>query len=199
MRRTVATLTALLAIATGGGVAAAQTSSSDTGPNNLVWSQTTGTNATDAGSSVAVGSYRGDNLQSTNVARSDSTDCTDCRTVAVAVQAVFATAHPATSEPKNYAIALNQNCTRCTTYAYAYQYVVTTNGPVHLSHRTRRMIARVRQEVYAVAHSDLAPADMDARLNTLTAEFKSDIDQAVKDSGDHGHGHVRKDEQRGQQ
>jgi hypothetical protein len=197
MRRTAATLTAALALATGGFLSAGAQAADDGGPNNVVWSQTTGTNATDEGSSVVTGSYAGDDLKSANVARSDSTDCTDCRTVAVAVQAVFATAHPSTVEPTNAAIAINQSCVRCTTYAYAYQYVVTTDGPVHLSRHARHQIARIRAKVDDVAHSNLAPADMDARLNSLTSDFKDDIDADLQRANDDAHGRVHRDEEQG--
>lgn len=194
IRRTAATLTAALALATGGFLAAGAQAADDGGPNNVVWSKTTGANAVDQGSSVVVGSYAGDDLKSTNVARSESTDCTDCRTTAVAVQAVFATGNPSTVEPTNAAIALNQNCVRCTTYAFAYQYVVTTDGPVHLSRRARKQIWRLRGEIDDVAHSDLAPEAMDTRLNSLAAEFKADIDDDLARAGEHAHGHVREDD-----
>ena len=117
--------------------------------------------------------------------------------VAVAVQAVFATGHPSTVEPTNAAIALNQNCQSCTTYAFAYQYVVTTDGPVKLTGRARKQIAHVRTEIDDVAHSDLAPPDMDSRLNALAAEFKADIDADLKRQGEHRHGEVERDDEVG--
>jgi hypothetical protein len=197
MRRTAATFTAALALATGGFLSAGAQAADDGGPNNVVWSQTTGSNATDEGSSVVTGSYEGDDLKSANVARAESTDCTDCRTTAVAVQAVFATAHPSTVEPTNAAIAINQSCVRCTTYAYAFQYVVTTDGPVHLSRRARHKIAHIRAKVDDVAHSNLAPEEMDARLNELTSDFKADIDTDLERANEDPHGHVHEDQDEG--
>jgi hypothetical protein len=190
MRRTAAGLMATVALATGGFLTAGAQATDGGGPDNVVWAKTTGQADRQTLSGVQVGSYPGDDLKSANVARAESTDCTDCRTVAVAVQAVFATGHPHTVEPTNAAIALNQSCTRCTTYAYAWQYVVTTDGPVHLSGRYRRKIARLRTEIDNVASSDLAPPDMDTRLNQLAAEFKADIDAGVRADGEQGHGHV---------
>jgi hypothetical protein len=194
MRRRIATITAAVALATGGLLTAGARATEGGGPDNVVWSQTTGTNARDVGSSVVVGSYAGDDLTSTNVARAESTDCTDCRTVAVAVQAVFATGHPSRVEPTNAAIALNQNCLRCTTYAFAYQYVLTTDGPVVLRKKWRRRISRVRAEIADAANSDLAPEQLDSRLNGLAAEFKADVDAGLRDAGEHPHGHVDKEE-----
>lgn len=176
-RRYVTTLTTALALATGGFMAAgAEATDPGTGPDHVIWAKTTGANATDLLSGVQVGSYRGDNLQSTNVARADSTDCTDCRTVAVAVQAVLLKHNPATAEPKNVAIALNERCERCTTYAYAYQYVVTTEHRAVLTRRARRKVAALRWEIDEVSRSDLSPDDLNTRLRELTAEFRAVID-----------------------
>jgi hypothetical protein len=186
MRRSLAILTTTFALALGAGAHAAE----GTGPDNVVQAETTGSNVTDVHSKLKLGSYSGDNLQSENVASAYSHDCTDCRTAAVAVQAVFVTNSPSTSEPKNVAVALNERCLRCTTFAFAYQYVVPTDGPVHLDAETRADIRRLRHEVADVAHSDLAPPDMDARLHDLSTEFKSEIDTGLARAGEHPHGHA---------
>ena len=176
-RRTLTALTAALALATGSFLAAgAEATDSGTGPDQVVWATTTGTNASDLLSGVQVGSYKGENLQSANVARADSTDCTDCRTVAVAVQAVLVKGSPQTAEPKNVAIAINQNCVSCTTYAFAYQYVVATDDRVVLTWRGRTRVAALREEIATVSQSDLSPDDLNARLRELAAEFRAAID-----------------------
>ncbi len=192
MRRLTA-LTVAIALSVSVGAQAAE----DTGPDNVVDVQTSGQNVTDTQSKLKVGYYGGDNLQSENVASAYSHDCADCRTVAVAVQAVFVTGHPSTSEPKNVAVALNERCTRCTTFAYAYQYVVSTDGPVKLDKETRRDVSRIRHEIADVADSSLAPPDMDARLHELSAEFRAEIDQGLAEDDEHGHGRARerRDEQ----
>jgi hypothetical protein len=187
MRRLTALTAALVLALAAGGAQAAE----NTGPDNVVNVETTGTGVTDTQSALKVGSFGGTNLQSENVASAYSHDCTDCRTVAVAVQAVFVTGNPSTSEPKNVAAALNERCVRCTTFAYAYQYVVSTNGGVYLDGETRADIRRIRGEIADVTDSSLAPPDMDARLQQLTSEFKSEIDQGLARDGEHGHGHVK--------
>ena len=176
-RRSITALTAALALATGGLVTAgAEATDSGTGPDQVVWAKTTGTNATDLLSGVQVGRYKGDNLQSTNVARADSTDCTDCRTVAVAVQAVLVKGGPQTQEPKNVAIAINERCLGCTTYAFAYQYVVATEERTVLTSRGRERIATLREQIDTAAHSNLSPDDLNARLRELAAEFRAAVD-----------------------
>jgi hypothetical protein len=201
MRKTTLKLILGLVLATAGvmPVATQADESAGTGPDNVVWVKTTGANARDQQSNLAVGIYDGKELRSTNVARADSTDCTDCRTVAVAVQAVFATGKPTTVAPTNAAIALNERCLRCTTYAYAYQYVVTTDKPIHMDRGSKRKLDALRREIDDVAQSDLPPQEMDARLNTLTNEFKTGIDDYLRKVGERPGGRVKEDEQEGPQ
>jgi hypothetical protein len=175
--RTLAALSAALALATGGFFATgAKADDAGTGPDQVIWAKTIGANASDLLSGVQVGSYKGDNLQSANVARADSTDCTDCRTVAVAVQAVLVKGSPHTASPVNAAIAINENCERCTTYAFAYQYVVSTDDRVVLTWRGRNRVAAIREDIATAAHSDLAPDDLNTRLRELAADFRAAID-----------------------
>jgi hypothetical protein len=179
--RTLTTFTAALVLATTGLFAAgADATSPETGPDQVVWAKTTGTNASDLLSGVQLGSFHGDALRSANVARADSTDCTDCRTVAVAIQGVVVKGSPHTATPTNAALAINQNCLRCTTYAYAYQYIVTTETRARLSRRARRQVAALREEVATVARSDLSPEALDARLTALSADFRAAIDTDLR-------------------
>jgi hypothetical protein len=176
-RRSLTAFIAALALASGGFLAAgAEATDPGTGPDQVIWAKTTGANARDLLSGVQVGSYKGDNLQSTNVARADSTDCTDCRTVAVAVQAVLVKHNPPISEPKNVAIAINERCLGCTTYAFAYQYVVATEDRAVLTRRGRRRVATLREQIAALSQSELSVDDLNARLRELGAEFRAAID-----------------------
>ena len=160
------------------------------GPNHVVQTTATAGDTVQERGGIQVGFYGGDDLQSTNLAKADSHDCTGCRSIAVAFQAVLATGDPSTVEPRDFAVSTNENCTSCTTAAVAYQYVVTTNGPVHLSSQTRSEIDQLRGELQAAAQSDLSPPDLDARLRDLGDEFKADINRGVRESGQTPHGHV---------
>jgi hypothetical protein len=173
------TLTALLAaLAATAGALAPSAGAEDTwtGPDQVIWAQTTGAGSSDLLSGVQVGSYKGDELRSANVARADSTDCTDCRTVAVAVQAVLVKGSPHTSAPTNAALAINENCVSCTTYAFAYQYVVSTDDRVILTRRGRRQVDALREKIDNAAHSDLALDDLNVRLRELAHDFRVAID-----------------------
>jgi hypothetical protein len=175
--RTLAALSAALALATGGFFAAgAEADDAGTGPDQVIWAKTTGVNARDLLSGVQVGSYKGDDLESANIARADSTDCTDCRTVAAAVQAVLVKGSPHTASPTNAAIAINENCVGCTTYAFAYQYIVSTKDRIVLTDRARDRIAAIRADIATVVNSELAPDDLNTRLRELAADFRAAID-----------------------
>lgn len=80
-------------------------------------------------SGVMVAPVAGDSVEPENLAYARSS-CSNCRTVAVAFQAVVVTGSPSVARPKNAAVAANVNCTSCQTMADAYQYVVTASGPV---------------------------------------------------------------------
>jgi hypothetical protein len=176
-RRTLTTVTAAVALATGALFAPGSSAdNSGTGPDQVIWAKTTGTDSRDLLSGVQVGSYKGDELRSANIARADSTDCTDCRTVAVAVQAVLVKHNPAVATPTNAAIAVNQNCLRCTTYAFAFQYVVATDDRVRLTGRGRRRVQDLREQIDTAAHSELAPDELNLRLRELAADFRAAID-----------------------
>jgi hypothetical protein len=165
------------------------------GPDNVVTTTATADDSTQDRAGVQVGFYGGDDLESTNLANADSHDCTGCRSVAVAVQAVIATGDPSTVSPRNVAVASNENCTSCTTFAFAYQYVVTTDGPVHLTSAQRTDIDDLRAQFRDLADSDLSPTDLDARLHDLADQFRAEINQDVRASGQtpHGHTHLRED------
>jgi hypothetical protein len=176
-RRTLTALTAALALAAGGLFApGAGADDAGTGPDQVIWAKTTGTGSSDLLSGVQVGSYRGDELRSANVARADSTDCTDCRTVAVAVQAVLVKHNPHISTPTNAALAINENCLRCTTYAFAYQYIVATEHRTRLTRRGRRRVEDLREQISTAAHSELAPDDLNLRLRELAADLRAAVD-----------------------
>jgi putative peptide zinc metalloprotease protein len=58
--------------------------------------------------------------------------CTDCRTIAVALQLNFANRHAPYSAPQNAAVAVNGSCLRCATIALAYQFVYAVDDPTQL-------------------------------------------------------------------
>lgn len=177
---------AVVAALAGVGPAAADDGSG--APNNYVISRATAEHPVVQRSRVVTAAYGGPTANSQNVAYAEGRDCTGCRSVAVAFQAVFLTGNPSTVNPTNVAAAYNYKCTGCTTFAWAYQYVLTTQGQFELSGAARQQIASIREQAEQVAESGAPPADMATRLRNLEAQFKQAIDSALANSGEHGTG-----------
>jgi hypothetical protein len=133
-------------------------------------------------SGVMVVSAAGDSIQPENLAHAQSS-CSNCRTVAVALQAVIITGSPSLAAPKNAAVAVNAGCTSCRTAAWAYQYVVTASGPVHISPEGQLEISRIRREAAALAASGLSFPELEAHLVHLKGQLSSVVDHEVVRSG----------------
>jgi putative peptide zinc metalloprotease protein len=97
--------------------------------------------------------------------------CTDCKTVAIAIQIVFVTGNPSTIAPENVAIAVNENCTACETLASAYQFVISTNGPVTFTEKGWRRLHEIRKALERLRKGDLPIAEIQARLDALMDEL----------------------------
>src|SRR5919197_1158516 len=81
------------------------------GANQLVQVSTIGVGATASRAGVQVAPFGGPRNGSTNIALATSTSCTDCRTVAVAYQAIFLTNNPSVVATGNAAGAVNAHWT----------------------------------------------------------------------------------------
>jgi type II secretory pathway pseudopilin PulG len=153
------------------------------GPDNIVVANATAERHTVIRSALDTAQTGADEVTSANIARAESKDCTGCRAVAVALQAVLMTGNPSTVTPTNAAIALNTNCTHCATFAFAYQYVVSTGGPARLSPDGYRAIGQLRREAADLARSDLPFPELDARLEDVGARLKATVDQEIVRTG----------------
>ncbi len=125
----------------------------------------------------------GDTVDNANSAAAVSAACSDCRTVAVAVQVVLVEGTPHTVTPKNQAIALNQACTRCATMAVAFQYVVSTGGIVYFSPEGQRAMSHLRNEIATVTGSGLPFSELDARISELVNELWATVDREMRSAG----------------
>lgn len=136
----------------------------------------------------------GDNANNQNAAAATSS-CSDCRTVAVAAQAVIIQRTDASNiSPKNYAIALNRSCMRCETFAAAYQYVFTTDGLVRFSAGAEQKLAGLQGQIRAVAgDEDLSFPDMEAKIDALVESMWSLVRSELEAVGVQGVGRAAKD------
>ncbi|MEA2248813.1 MAG: hypothetical protein QOH46_3342 [Solirubrobacteraceae bacterium] len=182
MRRLIAVLTLTVAL-----IASAALPAVAGGPNNDVFSEATatpeGTPATVERSSLQVLPTGTDELTSRNVAQAYSHDCTGCRAVAVALQAVIVTGNPSTVAPVNVGAAVNERCSSCATYAFAYQYVVSADDVDDLSWSARRTIWQLRREADDLARSGLPFPELDAQLRDVAARLKAAVDAEIERSG----------------
>lgn len=134
---------------------------------------------------VLVGHASGPSAVPENLATARAS-CTDCRTVAVALQTVLITSYPDIASPRNAAVAVNANCTRCQTLAYAWQYVFSTGGPVRITPEGEQAVADMRGRAASLARSDLPFPELVEELDTLAAEFRTVMDREVERVGGRG-------------
>jgi putative peptide zinc metalloprotease protein len=114
----------------------------------------------------------GDVVDQTNAAVAVAS-CTDCRTVAVAIQVLLVTGDPEVVSPENVALALNVECTSCETMASAFQIVLGTGGPVRFTPEGNRRIAELRRRLNELRSSEgLTLAQLDAELKAIVTELQ---------------------------
>jgi hypothetical protein len=135
-----------------------------------------------SGSGTLVSAVASDSVGSENLAYAKSS-CVSCRTVAAALQVVLITSDASVIEPKNAAVAVNENCSSCSTFAGAYQYVITTGGPVHLSAEGQGAVATIRDRARTLAASDLAFPELEESLDALYEELRVVIDEELQRAG----------------
>lgn len=148
----------------------------------VVLNMTDGRFANRAGFGVA--RVTGDTAENQNAAAATSS-CSDCRTVAVAVQIVLVQRTNATNiSPRNIAIALNQDCQRCETFAAAYQYVVTTDGLVRFTPEGNQRLAELQNEIRALAATDGVPfPELEARIDARVEQMWAIVDTELAQVG----------------
>src|SRR3954452_7448026 len=158
------------------------------GPDHVVNASPTAEGQQMHRSGVQVVSTGADTVDSTNLARAVPHDCTGCEGIAVAFQAVIATGSPHDVSPTNAAVAVNSNCTSCTAFAFAYRYAVTTDGPATVSEAGRDKVRAIRYEVAQTIDADQSPAELDAKLKSLAADFKAAVRDDLESHGKGPHG-----------
>lgn len=126
----------------------------------------------------------GDVVDESNAAASVSS-CTDCQSVAVALQVVLIMGEASLIAPTNLALALNVNCTSCETLASAYQWVFTTGGPVRFTAEGNRRLAEIRRAfIKLLANAEnLTLAELQAQIGELASQLGEVIDTELLPAG----------------
>lgn len=118
-----------------------------------------------------------------NLAYSQSSNCTGCRTVALAVQAVVIEGVPTAITPQNAAVALNDSCQSCMTFAYAQQYVFSPEHPVSFGRATTAVLGALQAAMRREAASDESFTTMNSHLNDLSWAYCEAVQVAIQASG----------------
>lgn len=156
------------------------------GGNNIVSADNSGDGRFRARGNADLDRIRGDNVSPANVAQAHA-HCTDCQTIAAAVQIVIYRRGAATVAPVNRAVAVNEDCTRCVTIARAIQYVIPVDNLNDVPSEVNELVRRVNREAdYFERIKDLDktdPREAQQRLNQLEADFTT-LQQYVSDMVD---------------
>lgn len=97
--------------------------------------------------------------------------CTDCTTVAIALEGVIISGDAEVIAPENIALAINSGCTNCQTLAYAYQNVQTVDGRVRMTGAGRKRVAELRRQLHDLRTSGLDVLAVRAEVNRIAGEF----------------------------
>jgi hypothetical protein len=120
---------------------------------------------------VQLNGIPGPNVQPVNIAIATSS-CTDCETLAVALQLDLASTDAWLVAPQNAAVATNARCSRCVTVAHAVQYLYIVDDPTDVSADVRRAIADLDRALVEIdSDPTITLAEAEARIDVVIAEF----------------------------
>ena len=111
--------------------------------------------------------------------------CTDCQSIAVALQVVLIMGEASVIAPTNLALALNIQCTACETLASAYQWVFTTGGPVRFTAEGNRQLAEIRRAFLELLRNaeNMTLAELQAAIDQLAEQLAQVIQTELLPAG----------------
>lgn len=100
--------------------------------------------------------------------------CTDCQTIAVALQLNLISRTADYVAPRNTAEAVNYECTRCRTFARALQYTFSVDDPEESYEDIDRLIREMERELRQIRRErDITATEAAARVNAVIGRFQS--------------------------
>lgn len=137
-----------------------------------------------ARASLRMHKVHGDDVRPYNLALAQA-GCTDCQTIAVAVQIVFYQRGAPSVQPENIAIASNVGCTRCVTIARAIQYVIPVDDlnadvPDEVKSLVKDMDKELRYFASIKSINELSSDDAALRLQRILDQY-ADLRQYLHD------------------
>jgi hypothetical protein len=143
------------------------------GPRNQVYLQNKQDGRFLSRSAISLHHSNTPNVQPMNVAIAEST-CTDCVTMAIALQVFLYKSGAPSVIPQNISISMNVGCTRCVTIARAFQYVIPVADPTQVPDEVRALMRDMEAELRYFATvktvGELDPDEAMARLTRFTEQ-----------------------------
>lgn len=113
--------------------------------------------------------------------------CTDCQTVALAIQVVLISGYDSsTVAPENLAIAINQDCVLCDTLASAYQFVLTAEGNLRFTAEGSQRLAEIRRALLELKKGDLSIEEIQAKVDALMDDLADVLSTELVPAGQGG-------------
>jgi hypothetical protein len=101
--------------------------------------------------------------------------CTDCQTLALALQLTVYEDGAEVVKPVNAALAINENCTRCLTIARAIQYVIPVPDIKAVPKEVRKLVEELDRELRRLENVDSLQGEkaqeVEARINSIITRF----------------------------
>jgi len=103
--------------------------------------------------------------------------CTDCQTIALALQLVVYRQDAGNVAPRNLAVAINDHCTRCLTVARAIQYAIPVPDPQDLSPNVKDLVHDLNGEMHELERIRQLNGgniqQVEANINSIITRFDS--------------------------
>lgn len=99
--------------------------------------------------------------------------CTDCQTIAVALQINLISRTAARVTPQNAAVAVNEACLRCVTVARAIQYTYSVDDPTQTPPEITDLLREMDRTLREIGtEQGITVREAEARINAVIAQFK---------------------------
>ncbi|MGH2756345.1 MAG: hypothetical protein ACRDI3_00990 [Actinomycetota bacterium] len=109
--------------------------------------------------------------------------CSDCLTVAIALQVVVVLGDAETIAPVNVAAAINENCLRCLTAAAAYQLVATSPESFKFTNETKEELRDLREAFEDLLESELPLDQLLAEADALASQVFTLVLSEIESGG----------------
>lgn len=111
--------------------------------------------------------------------------CTDCKTVAAAIQVVLVSGDVDSATPENVAIALNYDCTECETLAAAFQFVYGDGQELEFTKEGKAKLQELKKRFHDLKQRDLTLVELAGEIARIAAEVQLVVENEtqVKEPG----------------